>query len=90
MNVNNWNSKFFIHHTKFLVKNLKHLVYMKVDRTGFYVITDNRTIKFYIGYNGRSNEFMLITDVNKNELIAYHYSEDSEVIFQKVKQILRI
>ena len=87
---NGWSSGLFINHAKYLFEQLKEKVVFKIGRTVIYVFTEDRTIKFYVHHNGRSKEFMTITDVNGNELKTYHCTETAKKILEDVKQILGI
>ena len=90
MNSNGWSSGLFINHARFLFAKLKDKVHFRVGRTVIHVFTETRTIKFYVHHNGRSKEFMTITDVNGKELQTYHCSETPEKIYEDLKQILGI
>ena len=90
MNNNGWSSSLFLNHAKYLLENLGDKIQLKVGRTVIHMFTATRTIKFYVHHNGRSKEFLTITDVNGNELQTFHYSEPFDKVLNAVKEILDV
>lgn len=81
-----WSSSLFFEKAKIIFKELEnHGVTLDFGRTVLHIIKDNKKIKAYVHCNGRSKEYLTITDSNGNELETFHYQEDVNTIINFIK-----
>lgn len=83
-----WSSHLFQKHASYLYLLLGSVAVIKVGRTVITMESKTSKIKFYVHHNGRSKEYMTITDAQGNELITYHHTVDPQKIYNDVKVFL--
>lgn len=87
-----WSSHHFVKHAEVILDwvSPRKDISVKLGRTVIHVTNTatNIGIKFYVHYNGRSKEFMTITDKLGNELKTYHSSINPLAVIQDVASFL--
>jgi len=77
-----WSSKLFLSHAILIYEYFKDQ--MKIGRTVVYI----GKYKLYVHYKGKSKEYMSLCDSKGNELHTFHYSEDTKLVLDKIKEVM--
>jgi hypothetical protein len=82
---NGWSSSLFSANAISLMGDLvREGVDVSVGRTVIHLKKNNTTLKAYVHYKGRSEEYATITDYKGNELLTVHYAE-----FEKLSKFIK-
>lgn len=89
-----WSSHHFVKHAEVILGSLtsRKDISVKLGRTVIHVtnMATDVGIKFYVHHNGRSKEFMTITDKLGNELKTYHCSDNPHDVLKDVSKFLGV
>jgi hypothetical protein len=85
-----WSSSLFFNHAKLLFrdKDINRLATFEIGRTVVYLRARGKLFKFYVHYQGRSKEYLTLTDSHGVEIAAYHYTVKTKEIKEKILQLL--
>ena len=76
---NGWSSNKFLNIAKQIIEVLESKDFeLDFGRTVVYIKKNNKLIKAYVHFNGRSNEYMTFTDNKGNELQSFHYTVNTK------------
>lgn len=81
-----WSSNLFVEHARRLFED-KHFTRtcdFEVGRSVIYIRSNGKMIKAYVHHNGRSKEFMTLTNEKGDELATFHYSCSTKEIKDKM------
>ena len=69
-----WSSKYFLLHAKYIFDHLPKHIKIDVGRTVIH-LTGSKLVKAYVHHNGKSSEYVTLTDSVGNELATFRYDE---------------
>lgn len=84
---NGWSSALFLEHAKLAFTSLPG-VEIKVGRTVVVCTQGDKTVKVYVHHNGRSKEYLTITDKHGRELWTFHYTDTPHEVLQLLRSCL--
>jgi hypothetical protein len=80
-----WSSSLFYKSAMVIFKKLQKADYtVDVGRTVVYISKGRHKLKAYVHYNGRSKEYLTITDGKGTELETFHYTDSADKIYNGI------
>lgn len=83
-----WSAHKFLPHAYHLAANF--IGEIGVGRTVVYLHHNNTLIKVYVHHNGRSDDYLTLTDSKGHELQTLHCSEPKEKLLEAVLALIRV
>jgi len=83
-----WSANKFLEHALYLHE--KFIGEVEIGRTVVYLKHKNQQLKLYVHHNGRTAEYLTLTDAKGNELTTFHYTDTPEEILFSINHYLDI
>ena len=88
MEKSGWSAEYFVEHAKHIFPRLAgHDITYKLGRNVLHLMKNGRKLKIYPHYNGRTNDFLTVTE-KKNELHTFEKSSTPESILEFIVKTL--
>jgi len=83
-----WSASKFLEHAIYLHRVFKGDV--EIGRTVVYLGHKDQQLKAYVHYNGRSAEYLTLTDSRGEELTTFHHTDTPEEILYSIYHYLDV
>lgn len=82
-----WSSHLFLDHAKYILPRVKEFCGVVIGRLSIRLTDSNGKVvlRIFVHHNGRTNEFMTITDSKQKELATFHYTDSSEDMLDAIR-----
>jgi len=82
-----WSANKFLEHAEYLYKRFNG--HVEIGRTVVHLYGNGRQLKAYVHHNGRSAEYLTLTDAHGAELTTFHYTDTPEEILYSIHYFLK-